>query len=678
MNRAYSLIQVKEVSDKRRVFTGMATTPETDRMGDTVNPLGATFRNPVTLLHQHKHDMPIGKVKLLKPTARGIEFEAEIPIVEEEGELKERLDMAWAEIKHGLVNAVSIGFSPLKYAYTDSGIDFQEIEIYELSTVSIPANAGARISVVKSMDKQLRREAGVAEPDEVSIPKIKSKDPLSHAATGTQRSVVVRLDAPGASGKTKTVSPSPKEAHIVKTVADRIAEFEETLRGKSARMNDIMTKSAEEGVTLDAAQEEEYDGLSAEVKSLKTHITRLKDLEATNISTAKAVDKVNDVRGGSDVRGGTSVQVKAEPKLPPGIGFARLAKVKAISRLDGSRPVDVATQLYGENSIVVGAVKAAVVAGSNVSGNWAYDLVSQEGGIVADFAAFLRPATLIGRFGTGNVPALRQLPFRTPVVIQTGGGAGYWVGEGKPKPLTAFDFDRTTLDPLKVANIAVLTEESLRDSSPSSEMIVRDSLRDALAARLDTDFINPAKTASAGVSPASITNGAGTIAATGTDADAVRLQVRALMAKFIAANNAVSDAVWIMSSNTALSLSLLVNALGQDEFPGVNMMGGVFMGLPVLVSDYVSGIVVLVKASDIYLGDEGGVSVDMSREASLEMLDGSLTQDALAGTGASLVSMFQTNSVALRGERTINWKRRRPSAVAYLTGVNWGGGVPNS
>lgn len=57
MNRAYSLIQVKEVSDKRRVFTGMATTPETDRMGDTVNPLGATFRNPVTLLHQHKHDM---------------------------------------------------------------------------------------------------------------------------------------------------------------------------------------------------------------------------------------------------------------------------------------------------------------------------------------------------------------------------------------------------------------------------------------------------------------------------------------------------------------------------------------------------------------------------------------------------------------------------------------------
>jgi hypothetical protein len=40
--------------------------------------------------------------------------------------------------------------------------------------------------------------------------------------------------------------------------------------------------------------------------------------------------------------------------------------------------------------------------------------------------------------------------------------------------------------------------------------------------------------------------------------------------------------------------------------------------------------------------------------------------------------MFQTNSVAIRAERTINWMRRRDSAVAYLTGVSWGGAVPAS
>ncbi|WNJ93040.1 phage major capsid protein [Bosea sp. 685] len=361
----------------------------------------------------------------------------------------------------------------------------------------------------------------------------------------------------------------------------------------------------------------------------------------------------------------------------PGIGFARLATAKALARLDGLSPLAVARQRYGEDSVVVATIKAAVAAGSTTAGNWAADLISAEGGVVFDFLAYLRPATILGKFGANGVPALRAMPFRVPVVTQTGGGAGYWVGEGKAKPLTAFDFDRSTLEPLKVANICVLTEESIRDSSPSSEAIVRDSLRDALAARLDIDFINPAKTASAGVSPASITNGAATVASTGTDADAVRLDVRAVFSKFIAAGNTPSGGVWVMSSTTALALALMVNALGQAEFPGVGMTGGSFMGLPVVVSDFIGNIVVLAKTSEIFVGEDGGVSVDLSRDATLEMSDAP-GQDALTGTGSSMVSMFQVGAVALRAERTINWKRARASAVAYLTGVSWGGTVPVS
>jgi HK97 family phage major capsid protein len=203
---------------------------------------------------------------------------------------------------------------------------------------------------------------------------------------------------------------------------------------------------------------------------------------------------------------------------------------------------------------------------------------------------------------------------------------------------------------------------------------VRDSLRDALAARLDTDFVDPAKAASAGVSPASITNGAAAIAATGTgDADDVRLDIRSLIAKFIADNNTISGTVLIMSENNAVALSLMTNALGQSEFPTMSMTGGTLMGIPVITSEYVGENVIMAKASDIYLVDDSGVMVDMSREASLEMLDSGFTQNA--PTGASLVSMFQNNLVALRAERSINWARRRASAVAYLTGVTWGGAV---
>lgn len=157
--RAYSLFKVKAVDDSRRVFTGIATTPALDRVGDEIDPMGAKFNNPITLLHQHDHRLPIGKVRFKKPTAAGIEFEAEIPMVEEPGPLKDRVDTAWGEIKYDLVRAVSIGFRPTKYAYKeDGGIDFQEVEIYELSTVSVPANAQAVITQAKSMTREILRE----------------------------------------------------------------------------------------------------------------------------------------------------------------------------------------------------------------------------------------------------------------------------------------------------------------------------------------------------------------------------------------------------------------------------------------------------------------------------------------------------------------------------------------
>lgn len=150
--RAYALFEVKALDATRRTFAGWATTPAVDRVGDTINSLGASFTNPVVLLHQHKHDMPIGRAMLQKPTAKGIQFEAEIPVVEEAGPFKDRTDTAWGEISYGVVRAVSIGFKPIKYAFKeDGGIDYQEIEIYELSTVSVPALPQAVITSVKSM-----------------------------------------------------------------------------------------------------------------------------------------------------------------------------------------------------------------------------------------------------------------------------------------------------------------------------------------------------------------------------------------------------------------------------------------------------------------------------------------------------------------------------------------------
>src|SRR5690554_3243300 len=162
MNRAYSVLTLKAVDDDRRVITGIATTPAVDRVGDVVDPLGVKFKNPLAFLWQHQSDKPIGTVKFDKPTKDGITFTAEMPSIAEPGALKDRIDEAWQSFKHDLVRAVSIGFRPLEYSFMDNGgIHFQEIEVFELSAVTIPAQAEALISTIKSFD------IGAPVPDEI-------------------------------------------------------------------------------------------------------------------------------------------------------------------------------------------------------------------------------------------------------------------------------------------------------------------------------------------------------------------------------------------------------------------------------------------------------------------------------------------------------------------------------
>jgi HK97 family phage prohead protease len=151
VQKAYSAIEIRALDVGNRTFSGLATTPAMDRVGDTINPMGAKFSNPLVLLHQHNRDEPIGTVRFKKPTTKGIEFEADIPNVDRPGLFKDRVDLAWDEISYGVVRAVSIGFKPIKYAFTDDGVDFQEVEIFELSIVSIPALPEAIISQVKSL-----------------------------------------------------------------------------------------------------------------------------------------------------------------------------------------------------------------------------------------------------------------------------------------------------------------------------------------------------------------------------------------------------------------------------------------------------------------------------------------------------------------------------------------------
>ncbi|MGC4252442.1 MAG: phage major capsid protein [Sphingobium sp.] len=459
--------------------------------------------------------------------------------------------------------------------------------------------------------------------------------------------------------------------------AEQISAFEQKRASLVAANEAIMDKAAGEGATLDAAQKEEFDGNSADIAEIDDHLKRLKSMEAAQGAKAMPVAG-QSADEAATTRGNQRIEVKGT-NLPKGTSFTRFAMALARSKGNLMQAQEIAKGWQDSTPEVEIVLKAAVAAGTTTDAAWAKPLVEYEN-MVGEFAELLRPATIIGR-----IPGLRRVPFNIKIPRQTGGSSVGWVGEGKPKPVSALAFDQITLGMAKTAGIVVITDELARSSSPAAEGVVRDDLVAQTAQFLDSQFVDPAKAAVANVSPASITNGVTPVVASGTDADAVRADVQELMGKFITANLSLSGAVWIMTEMQALGLALMLNPLGQPEFPGLQIngnSGGTFFGLPVVLSENIpanpgsgnpvtgaGARIILAKANEILLADDGQTMLDVSSEASLQM---DSAPDAPATASTVLVSLWQHNMIGIRAERYINWAKRRAGAVQFIDAANYG------
>jgi HK97 family phage major capsid protein len=281
------------------------------------------------------------------------------------------------------------------------------------------------------------------------------------------------------------------------------------------------------------------------------------------------------------------------------------------------------------------------------------------------FLEMLRAAILIGR-----IPGMTEVPANTSVNSQTGGGTYGWVGEGAPKPVTAAQFGTITVPFHKAAGIIVLTEELIRNSSPSAEALIRKEMIDGLTRFLDAQFITPAVAAVAGVNPAAITNGAATAAASGVTGAAAKADLQKAVTAFTTANLPLSESVWIMNEANAWGLSQSLNALAQPLFAGVSPAGGTLYGRPVVISNTAGSNVILVHTPSILYVNQGGLRIDVSREASIQM-DSAPVNPPIDTTVYR--SMFQENKVAFRVEHATTWLKARTAAVYYLSAAAYTG-----
>jgi hypothetical protein len=284
---------------------------------------------------------------------------------------------------------------------------------------------------------------------------------------------------------------------------------------------------------------------------------------------------------------------------------------------------------------VVSGIKAAS-AGAKLSS----DLAGDWRATTAAFLASLRDVGIVDALlASGiNVPWISRAIGLTAI-------AGGSVAEGGGKTVRELVADPASLVQRKAATIVVMSADLFREAGPNGINAVNDELRRGVVAAGDSQALTVLLN---GVTP---TPSVGSI---------------------------VADVSQLLSSLSRDALSRIVFAVGanvrdQLEAMPADALPDALRIRPVIRSDQVDAdSIVAINASSVVMSD-GGLQLDVAHHASLQM-DDTPTQEAGAdGTPnpTNVVSMWQTDSIALRAERTFKIALGRAGAVARVSGVDW-------
>lgn len=471
-----------------------------------------------------------------------------------------------------------------------------------------------------------------------------------------------------------------------KTFAEQIADLKATRETTMATMDAVMQKSMDESRTMNTAEAEEYETHEKAIERLDADIARLSRRASLDAATAKAlIPNPSADQPAEPYR--SPLTLKTVEKLEPGILAGRYAQCLVMAKGNHEMAFRLAEKHYPQTESVVKLlkaqaegcnmedlirIKATVAAGDTQNATWAAPLVYQETWS-GDFLDYLRPRTLIGQ------AQFRTTPFNVRIGSRTSGGTAYWVGEGNAKPVTKFDFSAGTIPFSKIASIAVITQELARFSNPNAAALVRDALAETVIERIDVDLFDPDKAAVAGVSPAGLLNGVAPVAVSvdAGDPDSIRCALMALWAPWDATFLGTRPAYYTTPAVARALAFVREPGSGTRAFPAMTPMGGNIDGVPVRVSQYLANDggsggapLILVDESEIYLADDGSVTLDSSTEATIEMSNtpAGKSNPTVVTAGSPFVSMFQTNSIAYKAERFIWWGKRRASAVQWIDG----------
>lgn len=435
----------------------------------------------------------------------------------------------------------------------------------------------------------------------------------------------------------------------------QLAKVKATIADKQKAMEALHKAAHEKGLTLSAEQNNQYATLEKEVDQLEIEEKRLEKLIA---ASEKAAQTATPVAGQNEAEAAASAAGNPAPSTPvievhsnleKGVGFAKFVKCKMIASIEAKKgnyksPMDVAKAL-GEPPEVIALIEKATL-GTTTDAGFASPLV-QTNRLVGEYIEMLRANTVLDKL------QFRKVPFNVEIPAQATSSMTAWVGEGEAKPVTNPTFADVKLGKHKVAAIVVYTLELLEGSDPAIDILIRDDLVASSAQFTDSEFLG----AQAGTTkkPAGLLNDVTPITSTGATAEAVAADLRALRAQFLSNNLSLGGAYYLMSEVRASEIADLRDALGNTYFKGMDagLNQKTLNGIPVIESENVGDVLILVKTSEILMADSGQVDIAYSDQATL--IDGSVTHN-----------LWQENKFAIRAERFVTWGKRRPIAASFI------------
>jgi HK97 family phage prohead protease/HK97 family phage major capsid protein len=282
---------------------GYANTTDVDRSGDVIpktvweSGIQNYLKNPIILAY-HDHDEPIGRMVDYRIEDRGLFIKARISAAAED---------VFNLVKDGVLTAFSVGFI-IKDATYDSVTDLfiiKELELLEVSVVSVPANQDSTFSLSKSFDndddynlfkKQFSSDEPAKEQKTSEEPTVQQKkeifmDPkdlevlLAKTAAAAAQTVI---DAQ-ATAAAEAAQKAAEETATEKRIADAVAKATSTVATVSTGAELLLADIEKRLESQETANKSAIAGLEA---TIKEKAAELEAIQKSKMSFDKGNDEV--------------------------------------------------------------------------------------------------------------------------------------------------------------------------------------------------------------------------------------------------------------------------------------------------------------------------------------------------------------------------------------------------